>query len=386
MLPPPRIGTRYDARQQAAGRRREIGTLSRGRNQRRRSQPGSSPGHPIESATAGPGEIRVSWHGYDEHALEAEPAIPLADALGRIAPTRVDWLHFDTEPGAAALRWLHERLGLDPLALEDVHNGNQRSKLERYEGHSFMVVSVPVLRGAELSLEQFSLFLGPHWLITFWSGDPALVEPIRQRLRQAGISRIRKRGADYLLYCLVDAAVDSGFPVLEALRDRIEALEERLVTDPHESAVAEVHELRRTLALMRRLVLPGQAAFEQLLHGEDSPLQPGTRRFVRDVLDHHMRIADAIDGLTEVTRSLHELHLMAVSHRLNDVMRLLTIIATIFIPLTFIAGVYGMNFDPDASAWNMPELRMRFGYPLVLLLFAAIGLGMAWMFRRRGWF
>jgi magnesium transporter len=130
----------------------------------------------------------------------------------------------------------------------------------------------------------------------------------------------------------------------------------------------------------------GQEALQQLLRSDDSPLSAPTRRYVRDVLDHHMRIGEMLDNLAEVTRSLHELHLMSLSHRMNDVMRLLTIIATIFIPLTFIAGVYGMNFDPDSSPWNMPELRARFGYPLVMLLFAVIGFGMAWMFRRRGWF
>lgn len=357
-----------------------------GRRQRRRSEPGKSPGHPIETAVADAAGETVSWHRYSDAVFESHPSIGLAVALDGLDPGVVDWLHFSGAPAPAALRWLHERLGLDPLALEDVHNGNQRTKLERYEGHSFMVVSVPVLRDGEVTLEQLSLFLGPHWLISFWGGEPALLEPVRHRLRNGGSGRIRKRGADYLFYCLVDVAVDSGFPVLEELRDGIEILEEQLMSDPQETAVSEVHALKRKLALLRRLVLPGQAALEQLLHGDDSPLTAPTRRYVRDVLDHHMRIGDAVDNLTEVARSLHELHILAVSQRMNDVMRLLTIIATIFIPLTFIAGIYGMNFDPDVSPWNMPELRARFGYPAVMLLFAVIGLGMVWMFRRRGWF
>jgi magnesium transporter len=354
---------------------------------RRGSQPGSPPGHPIESVAADVGATRVDWWRYNEARLEEQAEIGLAAVLDGLDPAVVDWVHFAAAPDPAALRWLHERLGLDPLALEDVHNGHQRTKLERYEKHSFIVVSVPVLQHGELTLEQFSLFLGPHWLVSFWSGDPALVEPIRQRLRATGGSgRIRRRGADYLLYCLVDAAVDASFPVLEALRDRIETLEDDLLERPSEESIAEIHVLRRKLALMRRLVLPGQEALGRLLRSDDSPLSPATRRYVHDVLDHQLRIGDTIDNLVEVTRSLHELHLMSVSHRMNDVMKLLTVIATIFIPLTFIAGVYGMNFDPDASPWNMPELRARFGYPLVMLLFAAIGIGMAWMFRRRGWF
>jgi len=356
------------------------------RSARRRSPPGTPPGHPIESAVADAGGTVVSWTRYNEAVLEERAEIGLAEALAGLEAAAVDWVHFPMPPDAAALRCLHEQLGLDPLALEDVHNGHQRAKLEVYERHSFMVVSVPVLNDGELTLEQFSLFLGPHWLITFWGGNPALVAPVAQRLRNSGSGRIRKRGVDYLFYCLVDAAVDACFPVLEELRDRIEALEEELLEKSGEDSIPGIHELRRKLALMRRLVLPGQEALGRLLRSDDSPLSAPTRRYVHDVLDHHTRIGETIDNLAEVTRSLHELYLMSLSHRMNDVMKLLTIIATIFIPLTFVAGVYGMNFDPDFSPWNMPELRARFGYPVVMLLFAGIGLGMAWMFRRRGWF
>jgi magnesium transporter len=360
--------------------------MTRRNSARRRSQPGSPPGHPIESAAADVTGTTVAWRRYDEASLDDRPSVALEEALAGLDPAMVDWVHFQAPPDPAALRWLHERLGLDPLALEDVHNGHQRTKLELYDQHSFMAISVPVLQDGELSLEQFSLFLGPHWLVTFWSGDAALIEPIRLRLQNASRGRMRKRGPDYLFYCLLDSAVDASFPILESLRDRIEALEEDLLQKPDEDSISAIHALRRKLALMRRLVLPGQEALGHLLRSDDSPLSAATRRYIRDVLDHHTRIGETVDNLTEVTRSLHELYLMSVSHRMNDVMKLLTIIATIFIPLTFIAGIYGMNFDPDVSPWNMPELRSRFGYPLVMLLFAAIGLGMAWMFRRRGWF
>lgn len=360
--------------------------MTRGRTARRDSRPGIAPGHPIESAVAHAGDTNVAWRRYSETLLEEQPEIRLDRALAGLDPSVIDWVHFSSPPDPAALRWLHEHLDLDPLALEDVHNGRQRTKLEQYEKHSFMAISVPVLHDGELTLEQLSLFLGPHWVLSFWSGDPGLVEPIRHRLLNSGSGRIRKRGADYLFYTLVDSAVDSCFPILENLRDRIEFLEDELLERPGDEAVAGVHELRRQLTLMRRLVLPGQEALQHLLRSDDTPLSAGTRRYMRDVLDHHTRIGEMIENLAELTRGLHELYLMSLSNRMNDVMRLLTIIATIFIPLTFVAGVYGMNFDPDTSPWNMPELRARYGYPLVMLLFAAIGGGMVWMFRRRGWF
>jgi magnesium transporter len=173
--------------------------------------------------------------------------------------------------------------------------------------------------------------------------------------------------------------------VLEELREQIEALEEQLLENARGMEAGDIHALRRKLSALRRLVLPGLTALQQLLHDEESPLKETTRRYVRDVLDHQARVGDQVDNLTELSASLHEMHLSAISQRMNDVMRLLTVIATIFIPLTFIAGVYGMNFDPDAGPWNMPELRWRFGYPLVMLLFLVVGAGMAWLFRRRDW-
>jgi magnesium transporter len=351
-----------------------------------RSGPGSPPGHPILSATADVAGAVVSWVRYNESLFEENTSATVHETVESFDPGAVDWVHFSTPPNAEVLRWLHERLGLDPLALEDVHNGNQRTKFEHYEGHSFMAISVPVNRDGELTLEQFSLFLGPHWIISFWSADAPLVEPVLHRVRNGVGGRLRARKADYLFYCLVDLAVDSSFPVIEELREALESLEEELLSNPQEAAVQDIHSLRRKLALMRRLVLPGRAALERLLHEDDSPLNVATRRYARDVLDHQLRIGEHIDNLSELTRGLHELHLMGTSQRMNEVMRLLTIIATIFIPLTFVAGIYGMNFDPDVSPWNMPELRLRFGYPAVMLLFAAIGLGMVWMFRRRGWF
>jgi magnesium transporter len=363
----------------------EHGHVSRRHSKRRSSEPGSPPGHPIVSVSPDASGARVSWCRYSETTFEERTQVGLEQALAGIDPGVVDWLHFSALPEPTALRWLHERLGLSTLALEDVYNGQQRTKIEPYDGHAFLVVSVPVLKEGSLTLEQFSLFVGPHWIVSFWSGEQDLLAPVRQRLRNSG-GRIRRRQADYLCYCLLDVAVDACFPVLEELRERIEALEEQLLERPRPDLVGKAHGLRRELTVLRRLVLPGQEALEQLLRADSSPLGADTRVYIRDVLDHQLRISDSIDSLAEMTRGLHELHLMNAGQRLNEVMRLLTIIATIFIPLTFIAGVYGMNFDPAASPWNMPELEMRYGYPAVLLLFVAIGLGMLWMFRRKGWF
>lgn len=351
----------------------------------RYAQPGSSPGHAIETAPADLAEARVAWIRYDATTREERPEAAVSEALAGIAPSMTDWLHFAGPPLPSTLRRLQDTLGLDPLALEDVHNGNQRSKLERFEGHSFMTLSVPVQRDGHVVLEQLSLFLGPHWVISFWPDEHDCFGPVRERLRSGGTGRIRKRGADYLFYVLLDAAVDSAFPLLDKLRDQVEELEESLLERSDDAMLGAIHGVRRDLVLLRRINLPGQEALGHLLKADDSPLSSATRRYVRDVLDHHIRSGDTVESLAEVVRGLHELYLASLSHRMNDVMKLLTMIATIFIPLTFVTGLYGMNFNPQASAWNMPELNSPYGYPAVLVVLFAVGAGMLWMFRRRGW-
>lgn len=349
----------------------------------RYARPGSSPGHAIETAAADVAAARVAWIRYDATTFDEQAEA--GEALAAFEPSMIDWLHFAGPPLPATLRWLQDRLGLDPLALEDVLNGNQRSKLERFDGHSFMTLSVPVQRDGVVILEQLSLFLGPHWVISFWPEEKDSFDPVRERLRSGGTGRIRKRGAEYLFYVLLDAAVDSAFPLLDRLREQVEDLEVTVLERADDATLGAIHRVRRDLVLLRRISLPGQEAFGHLLRTDDSPLTPATRRYVRDVLDHHMRIGDTVDSLAEVVRGLHELYLAGLSHRMNDVMKLLTMIATIFIPLSFVTGLYGMNFNPDVSPWNMPELNMRYGYPAVLLVLFAVGAGMVWMFRRRGW-
>ncbi len=351
----------------------------------RPARPGISPGHAIETVAADINGGEVQLVRYSAAGVTEHEKAPLAEALDGIGADHVDWLHFDATPDPAVLRLLQERLGLDSLALEDVHNGNQRTKLERFDNHSFVVISVPVLQHDVVIVEQLSLFLGPHWVISVWPGPAPVVAPVLERLRSGGTGRIRTRGADYLLYSLIDAAVDSFFPVVDGISRGVDEAEERLLDNSGGDPLPSIHRMRRNIIALRRLNVPGQETLGALVRADDSPLAAPTRRYMRDVLDHQMRIADMVESLSEMTRGIHELYLASLSTRMNDVMKLLTMIATIFIPLSFVTGLYGMNFNPEASPWNMPELNSRYGYPAVLLLLVGVAAVMIWAFRRRDW-
>jgi len=221
--------------------------------------------------------------------------------------------------------------------------------------------------------------------VSFHPGHEDPFDPVRQRLRRSG-SRIRQRGVDYLFYALIDTAVDLTFPVMEALGERIEALEMTVFDDPSREALDEIHRLKRELVVLRRSLWPQRDALNGLVRDEHETLAADTRPYLRDCYDHTVHALDLVESYREMASSLLEVYLSSLSNRMNDVMKVLTIIATLFIPLSFIVGVYGMNFDTQASPWNMPELGLRYGYPLLWLVMLSIVAGMLIWFRRKGWF
>jgi magnesium transporter len=279
---------------------------------------------------------------------------------------------------ADTVRKIGETFGLHPLALEDVINVHQRPKVEPYEKYLFIVMQM-LLAGEKLDTEQLSLFLGGNFVLTFQEqpgGD--CFAPIRDRIRK-NHGTMRAAGPDYLAYSLLDAVVDYYFPVLERSGERLETVEQEVVTQPGRETVARIHEIKRDLLLLRRAVWPMREALNSLLR-EDTPfITRETRTYLRDCYDHSVRIIDILETDRETAFGLLETYLSSVSNRMNEVIKVLTIIATIFMPLTFIAGVYGMNFT------HLPELNWPWGYPLVLGLMAVIAAGMLLYFRRRRW-
>lgn len=356
--------------------------LARGRARPRRGpvaaiRPGTSPGSLIAAPEAG-GPARLSVLAFTRERLtEREPA-SIEDALATVAPGAVTWINVDGLGDPATLARLGERFGLHPLALEDVVSVPQRPKVERYEKHFFVVLRTLRLAG-EVEEEQVSIFFGQDWVITVQERDGGDVfGAVRDAIRQ-GRGRVREAGADYLAYLLLDAVIDAYFPVLESIDERMEQLEDDALVAVTEGTLRGIQRLRRDLLALRRAIWPVREEIA-ILQRDESPLVTAeTRVFLRDAYDHAVQALEIVEALRETSTTVMEVYLSAQNQRLNSVMKVLTVIATLFIPLTFIASIYGMNFA------FMPELQWRYGYAWALGLMAVVAAVMVAYVRRKGW-
>lgn len=295
----------------------------------------------------------------------------------------VVWINVDGLGDESTLSRLGEIFSLHRLALEDVVNLGQRAKVEAYEEDLFIVARAP---GTDLSSgEQVTMFLGPRFVLSFQERAGDNFDGIRERVRH-GKGKIRKSGPDYLVYALVDAVIDSYFPVLEGISEALEVVEQEVLGSPDQRTVSHVYAIKRRLLDLRRSITPHREALNSLIRDPGDQIRDETALYFRDTYDHTMRIAEMVDSQRDLCSDLMATYLSVASNRMNEVMKVLSIIGTIFIPLGFIAGVYGMNFDPDASAFNMPELGWYLGYPFALLLMGTTALGLLIYFWKKGWF
>lgn len=349
---------------------------------RRSTAPGASPGTLVPRADAQPPRLAYMRYG---------PGLPLAESRSTdLATLRelaagpgVLWLDIEGLGDSAVLEAVGALFGLHPLALADVVNVPQRPKAEVYGEQVFIVARMPAA-ALPLDSEQVSLFLGSNFVITFGEKEGDVFGPVRQRIRE-GRPALVEGGADYLAYSLIDAIVDAYFPLLESYGEVLEDLEEEILLRPRQELVPRLHHLKRDLLNLRRFVWPLRELLAAL-HRDDLPgIKPVTRVYLRDCHDHAVQLMELVESYRDMAASLMDLYLSSVSNRLNEVMKVLTIIATVFMPLSFIAGVYGMNFD-TRSPWNMPELGWRLGYLFALGLMAAVAIGMLVYFWRKGWF
>jgi len=294
----------------------------------------------------------------------------------------VAWIDVVGVGDAATIARLGEIFGLHPLTLEDVVNVHQRAKVEDYEDHLFIVART-MGYSDHLHTEQVGMFLGRGWVLTFQERPGDCFEPVRERIRRKR-GRIRAYGADYLAYALLDAIVDSYFPLVDDHGDRLEALDERIGSAGTSEALDELHVLNSDLMTLRRAIRPLRDALVRLMPDPNDLIAPETQLYLRDCYDHTMQLIDLIDNYRELVGDLREYHMSAVNTRMNEIMTVLTIIATIFIPLSFIASVYGMNFD-TALPGNMPELEWPYGYVFALALMGVVALGLLSFIWRKGW-
>ncbi|KXB03527.1 magnesium transporter [candidate division MSBL1 archaeon SCGC-AAA261F19] len=311
---------------------------------------------------------------YKKKIEEIDEIFPFKDE-----PT-VTWINVNGLHQPEIIEKIGKHFGLHPLVLEDILNTEQRPKMEDFEDYIFVVLKM--LRHdekeGETRSEQVSIILGPNFVISFQETVGDIFDPIRERIRN-NKGRIRKMGADYLAYALMDSVVDHYFTILEKFGEGVEVLEEELVSEPTTQTLQVIHNLKRELISLRKSVWPLREAVNGLARGESSLVGEATRLFLRDVYDHTIQVIDTIETYRDMVSGMLDIYLSSISNRMNEVMKVLTIIATIFIPLTFLAGIYGMNFQ------FMPELGYSWSYPLVLLLMLAVGISMAIYFRRKGW-
>jgi magnesium transporter len=341
---------------------------------------GRPPGTLVHVGEPRTAPIRIRLLEYTAETLVERELDGVADALACRDSAPISWIDLDGVHRFELLEQLGAGFGLHPLVLEDIVNTDHRPKVEDFDDYLFLVLKMPHYEaaGATVRLEQVSLVLGPSFVLSFQEQPGDVFEGIRQRLRSAR-GRIRKMGADYLAYALLDAVVDSYFAILEHLGDEIEHLEEQLIAQATPATLTAIHHFKREMILLRKAVWPLRELIAGLQRAESPLIRPATEVFLRDVYDHTVQIIDTVETLRDILSGLLDLYLSSISNRMNEVMKVLTIIATVFIPLTFLAGIYGMNFE------HMPELRWRWSYPLLWLVMLALAGGMFCFFRRKRW-
>ena len=294
----------------------------------------------------------------------------------------VTWIDVTGLGTAKVIQELGELFGMHALAMEDVVNVHQRAKVETYRDHLFIVARMCNPQD-HVRTEQISLFLKPGVLLTFQERAGDCWDPVRERLRQTR-GRLRSAGADHLAHALIDSIVDSYFPIVDQVSDALDELDDAVTKNVHPSQIHRVHDLRGELLALRRSIRPHRDMINELTREDVAIISPEAKVFFRDCYDHVIQVIDVVDTYRELTADVRDFYMSSVSNRMNEIMKVLTIIATIFMPLSFIAGLYGMNFNTD-SPWNMPELNWTFGYPMALGMMLLTAVGFLWYFKRKGW-
>lgn len=356
------------------------------RKHKRTKFPGAAPGTVEHIGEQHMDEIKITIHDYDDDHLEEISINKIQKAKPYLDNPSKTWIQLQGLHDTEKLKSIWGFFNLHPLIQEDIVHTVQRPKVEIYENCIFFVLRFLSYSKEEgIQAEQISIVLGDNYILSFQETGKNHFKPIMDRLAVEG-SRIREKNADYLAYALIDAVVDHYFNVIEHIADEIADMEDELLENPDDQILQQIHKVRREIIYFRKSVWPLRDAINSVTRDDYKFITDDTKIFLRDVYDHMIQVIDNIENYRDMILGMHDLYMSQVSNKMNEVMKVLTMIATIFIPLTFIAGIYGMNFNPEASPYNMPELNWFWGYPASLALMAAISVVMIFYFKRKGWF
>ncbi|MBA3002467.1 MAG: magnesium/cobalt transporter CorA [Desulfurivibrio sp.] len=348
---------------------------------------GLPPGSPVFIGEKVTETFGLDMVDYDAESLSLSTPVRL-DEFHQLKETPSNtWIRVHGLHDAEAVDTFCLRFGLHPLTIEDILHTGQRPKIDHYDDYLFLVINLIKYddTSREMNMEQISFVLGPRYLITFHEKDDDIFDVVLDRL-QSNKGRSRKMGVDYLLYSLLDRVVDNFFSVLEKIGEEIEELEEELIAEPSPETLQSIHALKREMILLRKSVWPLREVINGLQRDETAFLGDSIRVYLKDLYDHTIQVLDTVETFRDIISGMIDIYLSSVSNRMNEVMKVLTIFAVIFIPLTFIAGLYGMNFNTSQSPFNMPELNWYFGYPFALFLMAATASAMLFYFKKKKWF
>ncbi|MGD9853004.1 MAG: magnesium/cobalt transporter CorA [Nitrospirales bacterium] len=347
---------------------------------KRSSKSGLPPGTPVHIGDQKLSTMSITSRMFSETSTDIALVEPVGNIAKVVQDPRNKWVTIHGIHDVAGLQTVAEVFGLHPLVVEDIVNTEQRPKIEDYGSYMFLIMKMVSDKGIghPLGTEQVSLVLGKNFVLCFLEGSDNPFAALEERLTKEQ-SRLRHLGCDYLAYAHIDTLIDHYFPLLERLGEEIDALEEELVERPGQEGLKRLHYLKRRMLYVRKTVWPLREVLSHLERGDSGLIQTSTHMYIRDAYDHVVQIIETTETYREMLGEFMDLYLSSLSNRLNETMKVLTVIATIFIPLTFIVGIYGMNFRV------MPELEWPWGYPVVMGVMLCLALGMLWYFRKKRW-
>lgn len=324
-------------------------------------------------------EVILELISYNRENYSRHNNLPIDDLIKEMKSDQVNWINLDGLTDSIIIEKLQSHFSLHALVIEDILM-DQRPKSEEYDDHLFFTLKMLFrIEGDNIEYEQISFVLGTNYLLSFQEIAGDLFDPFRERIRQ-DLGKVRKKKADYLLYRLVDIIIDNYYVILDAIGEQIEEIEGTIHTNSTDEAFHKIQSLKKELIYLRKAVYPLREALSKIAKGETSFVEEENLRYFSDIYDHSVHLLDSLDTYKDLTSSLMDIHINMMNRKMNEVMKLLTVITTIFIPLTFIAGIYGMNFK------NMPEIEWYYGYPTVLIVMGGVMIGMIIYFKKRKWF